>query len=263
MCIFPPTSSSSSFTLPRWVKHISDAADAFKIRAKNSEPAPDTETASAAASSAPSALASQPAVPRHLLSAVDNEKSGGGSSLRSPSTASTISAMSSGNAVAGGSGTALSAGANSAAGDSAEATAAAAAAAKSSDGDAMAASAACAFDASDNGTAETNHSQHRRVADSDAAAAAAAAAAATDDETATEATAGRRDRTTSASENSVNLRIREYATNANDTRTLTTAPLVAPSEVLVSVSPSLMAEPVLTPTGKAQIKHFENARHEH
>lgn len=45
-------------------------------------------------------------------------------------------------------------------------------------------------------------------------------------------------------------RRREYSNNSNNTRTLTQqSSLVAPSEVQVSVSPALTAEPVLTLTG--------------
>lgn len=42
-----------------------------------------------------------------------------------------------------------------------------------------------------------------------------------------------------------------YSNNSNNTRTLTQqSSLVAPSEVHVSISPALTAEPVLTPNGK-------------
>lgn len=42
-----------------------------------------------------------------------------------------------------------------------------------------------------------------------------------------------------------------YSNNSNSTRTLTQqSSLVAPSEVHVSISPALTAEPVLTPNGK-------------
>lgn len=45
--------------------------------------------------------------------------------------------------------------------------------------------------------------------------------------------------------------VKEYSNNSNNTRTLTQqCSLVAPSEVQVSVSPALTAEPVLTPSGK-------------
>ena len=45
-------------------------------------------------------------------------------------------------------------------------------------------------------------------------------------------------------------RKREYSNNSNNTRTLTQqSSLVAPSEVHISCSPSLTAEPVLTPNG--------------
>lgn len=45
-----------------------------------------------------------------------------------------------------------------------------------------------------------------------------------------------------------------YSNNSNNTRTLTQqSSLVAPSEVLVSISPALTAEPVLTPNGMLTI----------
>lgn len=44
---------------------------------------------------------------------------------------------------------------------------------------------------------------------------------------------------------------REYSNNSNNTRTLTQqSSLVPPSEVQISVSPAMTAEPVLTPNGK-------------
>lgn len=47
------------------------------------------------------------------------------------------------------------------------------------------------------------------------------------------------------------LRKREYSNNSNNTRTLTQqSSLVPPSEVQISVSPAMTAEPVLTPNGK-------------
>lgn len=46
-------------------------------------------------------------------------------------------------------------------------------------------------------------------------------------------------------------RKREYSNNSNNTRTLTQqSSLVPPSEVQISVSPAMTAEPVLTPNGK-------------
>lgn len=48
--------------------------------------------------------------------------------------------------------------------------------------------------------------------------------------------------------------VKEYSNNSNNTRTLTQqCSLVAPSEVQVSVSPALTAEPVLTPSGNFPI----------
>lgn len=52
-----------------------------------------------------------------------------------------------------------------------------------------------------------------------------------------------------------------YSNNSNNTRTLTQqSSLVAPSEVHVSISPALTAEPVLTPNGMLTIVvelHFQ------
>lgn len=56
-----------------------------------------------------------------------------------------------------------------------------------------------------------------------------------------------------------------YFNNSNNTRTLTQlSSLVAPSEVHVSISPALTAEPVLTPNGNLESfindwKYFRNS----
>lgn len=50
---------------------------------------------------------------------------------------------------------------------------------------------------------------------------------------------------------SINKKSEHYSNNSNNTRTLTQqSSLVAPSEVVVSISPSQIAKPVLTPNGK-------------
>lgn len=198
----------------RWVKHINDAADALKFRTKNSEPSVD-ETATP--------LATATAVPSAVATTINKESSIEGTpekelSATAPSAAGdpiTPLANSNQNSLNNNVGSTVSVEAPN--GGPAAAAAVSATESNNNLNGACRGRPGSESDGAFDGAGDHNDDGHKLGGDD---------------------------------ESGARNRRREYSNNTNNTRTLTQqSSLVAPSEVQVSVSPALTAEPVLTLTG--------------